>query len=215
MLQYRTRRGVSPELGMDHIRNDHAIAGRQGQPSAPLQVEQGVLGVPRLDPFVVPACWANDIVSIEAIGGEQANPVALPLLVDVMLAALPGNCGAEENDVGRIAQALYDTMARSLADMLRAFEREGQIATFRPRFFILKIDRSELDLIIDQHVTPDVRPVVANQPCGAELVGGRKPCTDAATDIQHRGGREEVKDDWQHDLGRRERAGTLSVVKAR
>jgi hypothetical protein len=56
-------------------------------------VEQQVLAVPWGDAFIKPDVVAQAIEQVVSMGGKESLPVSWPLLIYVLLAALPRYCG--------------------------------------------------------------------------------------------------------------------------
>ena len=64
-----------------------------------LDIQERILSIPARDDLVPPNQWSNQVMAFVASCVEESGPKGLPLLVDVMRAALQGDCCTKQDDV--------------------------------------------------------------------------------------------------------------------
>ena len=162
---------------------------------------ESVLHVPPGDLVVLPDPVPQAIQRHETLGAEERDPIARPLFVHVVGAALTGHGRGEENDIAKTAEVGDEALAARGGQVLGDFQAVDEIepTVETQRHGEVRSAESvgwEEQLLRPHDVAVDPQHVAAG-------VGiGLGPCAGTAADIDDRPAREQAQDERHRLAGR-------------
>ncbi len=179
-----------------------------------LQVEDRVLRVPPVDALVRPDERADDVVREIAAAFEALGPPALPVLVDVVVAALVRHGGREEHGRPERDEGVEKRVRGVFGDVLSDLEGEHEVEAAPEVERPAQVVRDEAVVRKEQPRLTNVLAVDAGHVLDPEREPRRRPRAGAAANVDDAAGLQPLVDERCDHIGGASCSGLLPGVVA-